>query len=136
MKLRNVRLTLANIATKTSARSLPVNELGVIKERGEDGKIIPDRISGYSVTCAARRDTITVKFPLDVKEEWEKLKELIDDDIYTEISFEGLVLTPFALKTASGDILSGVSAKARTFQIVKNGKDDLFDEISDEEVQF
>ncbi len=136
MKLRNLRLTLANIASNTSARSLPVNELGVIKERGEDGKPIPDRIIGYSVTCAARRDTITIKFSSTVKEEWEKLKELIDNDIYTEISFEGLVLTAYSLKSASGDIVSGVSAKAQSFRIVKNEKDDLFGEIPDEEVNF
>lgn len=126
MKLRNARLTLANIATKASARSLPVNGVGEIKERGEDGKVIPDRISGYSITCSARRDTITIKFPLDVKPQWEELKKLIDNDVLVEISFEGLILTPYALLTKSGELLSGISARAQSFQIVS--KDQMLDD--------
>ncbi len=129
MKLRNVRLTLANIAPTTNAKSLVANEAGVIKEKGEDGKLIPDRIGGYSVSCTARRDSITIKFPLDVKEEWEKLKELLENDVLVEISFTDLKLTPFALVSSSGQLLSGVSAKAKSFQIVKSTADEIMEEI-------
>lgn len=135
MKLRNVRLTLANIAPTTNAKSLVVNEVAEIKERGADGKATEKTI-GYSATCMARRDTITVKFSLDVKEEWEKLKRLLENDVLVEISFTDLKLTPFALVSSSGQLVSGIAARAQSFQIVKNGKDDLFDEIPDEEVQF
>lgn len=129
MKLRNVRLTLANIAPTTNAKSLVVNEVAEIKERGEDGKPIPDKTIGYSCTCMARRDSITVKLPLDVKEEWERLKELLENDALVEISFTDLKLTPFALVSSSGQLLSGVSAKAKSFQIVKSTADEIMEEI-------
>ncbi len=127
MKLRNVRLTLANIAPTTNARSLVANEVAEIKERDMDGNPT-DKVIGYSITCVARRDTITIKFEnLDVKPECERLKKLLEDDFLVEISLEGLRLVPFALKTATGDILSGVSAKAQSFKIVKNEKDEFLD---------
>lgn len=130
MKLRNVRLLLGNIAPTMNAKSLAVNEVAEIKERGTDGKATEKTI-GYSITCMARRDTITVKFPLDVKEEWENLKRLLENDALVEISFDELVLTPYALLSGSGQgqLLSGVSAKAKSFQIVKSTADEIMDEI-------
>ena len=128
MKLRNVRLTLANVARTTNAKTMEAISVGSIKVRLDDGTY-SDEITNYTIDCAAYRgDTLKVKFPVTVADKIAALKKHLDDDALVEISFSGLKLTPYAMKANDGSVLSGVSAKADDFELhVKTL--DLDDEI-------
>ena len=126
MRLKNLRLTLANVARTTNAKTMPVNSVGEIHLQDETTGKPLDEITGYTVTCSAYRgDELKIKFPITVKEKWEELKAELENDVNIEISFTGLKLTPYAMKTASGTVLSGVSAKADDFKIESSSADDL-----------
>ena len=117
MKLRNVRLTLANVARTTNAKSMEALNVGTVKERLEDGTY-SDKVNNYTVDCAAYRgDTLKVKFPTTVASKIETLKNHLENDELVEISFKGLKLLPYAMKANDGSVLSGVSAKADDFEI-------------------
>lgn len=125
MKLRNVRLTLANVARTTNEKSLSVNSVSNIYKMDEHGKRT-DIITGYKVTCSAYRgDELAVKFPAELKEKIDALKAELENDVEIKISFSGLKLTPYALKANNGDVLSGVSAKADDFEITYSGSDEI-----------
>ncbi len=126
MKLKNVRLTLGNVARTTNSKTMPVNEVGEIRSVDEaTGKPL-DAVTGYTITCSAYRgDELKVKFPVTVKEKWEQLKTELENDVNIEISFTNLKLTPYALKTNDGNVLSGVSAKADDFNIELAGVNDI-----------
>lgn len=129
MKLKNVRLVLGNVARTTNAKTLPVNSVGTIYEMDENSKST-EKITGYTVTCSAYRgDELKIKFPLEVASKIDELKKQLENDVEIEISFSKLKLTPYALKTKSGDVISGVSAKADDFTIESNKSDDLLDDI-------
>lgn len=131
MKLRNVRLTLANVARTTNSKTMPVNGTGTIKEKNADGTI-SDRIAQYTIDCSGYRgDTLKVKFDITVADKIAELNKLLENDMNVEISFVGLKLTPYALKSADGTVLSGVSAKATDFTIEKSD----FDELTDLEIE-
>lgn len=117
MNLRNVRLTLANVARTTNAKTMDVINVGTVRVRLEDGNY-SNEISNYTVTCAGYRgDSLKIKFPVTVAEKITELKKHLENDELVEISFKGLKLTPYALKANDGSILSGVSAKADDFEI-------------------
>lgn len=117
MKLRNVRLTLANVARTTNAKTMEAISVGSIKVRLDDGTY-SDEIANYTVDCAAYRgDTLKVKFPVTVADKIATLKKHLDDDVLVEVSFTGLKLSPYALKANDGSVLSGVSAKADDFEL-------------------
>ena len=127
MKLKNLRLSLANVARTTNAKTMSVNEVGEIHATDkETGKPL-DEIKAYTVTCSAYRgDELKVKFPPDVKPKWEQLRdELENGDVNVDISFSNLKLTPYAMKSDSGNVLSGVSAKADDFDIVSTSAEDI-----------
>lgn len=128
MKLKNLRLTLANVARTTNTKTLPVNETGTIREKNEDGSY-SGTIKQYTVDCATRNgDNLKVKFGTDVAGKIAELDRLLENDVEVEISFSGLKLTPYALKSNDGSILSGVSAKADDFEIHKASE---YDELID-----
>lgn len=132
MKLRNVRLVLGNVARTTNAKSMAVNSVGTIYETDDNGNRT-DKVTGYTVTCSAYRgDELKVKFPIEVESKITDLKKQLENDIEIEISFSGLKLTPYALKTKSGDVISGVSAKADDFDIVSSKLDEL---IVDDDIE-
>ena len=125
MKLKNVRLSLANVARTTNSKTMPVNETGTVKKRLEDGTF-SDAIVNYTVECSARHgDTLKVKFPLSVAEKIEELNKLLRDDVTIEIAFTNLKLTPYALAGNNGSVISGVSASADDFTIVTTNADDI-----------
>lgn len=125
MKLRNVRLVLGNVARTTNAKSMPVNAVGTTYETDENGNRT-ETVTGYTITCSAYRgDELKVKFPVGVADKIEELKTQLENDIEIEISFTGLKLTPYALKTKSGEVISGVSAKAEDFSVVSSKLDEL-----------
>lgn len=116
MKLRNVRLALANVAKTTNSKKMEVIGTGVIRERLADGTYT-DNVIGYALECSANRgDTLKVKFPEAVKEKVEKITVLLQNDMLVEVSFTNLKLTPYAMLTKEGGVLSGVSAKADDFE--------------------
>lgn len=128
MKLRNVRLTLANVARTTNSKTMEVINVGTTKVRLDDGTY-SDEIANYTVECAAYRgDTLKVKFPVDVAEKIAELRKHLDNDELVEIGFKSLKLTPYAMKANDGSVLSGVSAKAEDFEIFVK-EFDLEDEI-------
>lgn len=117
MNLRNIRLTLANVARTTNSKTMDVINVGTTRVRLEDGSY-SDEISNYTVTCAGYRgDSLKIKFPVTVAEKIETLKNHLYNDELVEISFSGLKLTAYAMKANDGSILSGVSAKADDFEI-------------------
>lgn len=116
MKLRNVRLSLGNVAKTTNSKKMEVIGTSAIRERQVDGTYT-DKVIGYALDCSAYRgDTLKVKFPEAVKEKVEKITALLQDDMLVEVSFTNLKLTPYAMLTKDGSILSGVSAKADDFE--------------------
>lgn len=125
MKLRNVRLMLANVARTTNSKSMPVNSVGVIYSQDANGNRT-DEVIGYTITCAAYRgDELKIKFPITVADKISDLRNQLENDVEIEIGFTNLKLTPYALKTNSGDVLSGVSAKADDFEIVSSKLDEF-----------
>lgn len=126
MKLKSLRLSLACIARTSNARTLAVNSVGEIHATDKETGRPLDEIIGYSIICSVYRgDELKIKFPITVKEKWEQLKIALESDINIEISFTALKLTAFALKTETGNIISGVSAKADDFEIASTSADDL-----------
>lgn len=125
MKLRNVRLMLANVARTTNSKSMPVNGVGVIYAQDANGNRT-EEVTGYTITCAAYRgDELKIKFPTAVADKIADLRNQLENDVEIEIGFTNLKLTPYALKTNSGDVLSGVSAKADDFEIVSSKLDEF-----------
>lgn len=125
MKLRNLKVFLSNVARTTNAKSLPVNSVGNIYETDDNGNR-SDTIIGYTITCSANKgDELKVKFPLAVADKIADLKKQLESDVEIEISFVNLKLTPYALKTKSGDVISGVSGKADDFNIFSTKMDDV-----------
>lgn len=132
MQLKNLKLTLTNVTGTANAKTLPVNATSVIHTRDANGSWSED-ISGYALECSAYRgDTLKVKLPLDVKEHIDELNKLLENDMLVEVSFVGLKLIPYAMKSQNGNILSGVSAKATDFVIAKSTKD-VFEDFDIEE---
>lgn len=127
MKLKNLRLTLASIARTTNSRTLPANSTSKIFKKDEAGNQT-DELDGYSVNCSTYRgDNINIKFGLNVAEKIEKLNKELENDVNIEISFTGLKLTPYAMKSNTGNVLSGVSGKADDFEIAFIDNDALID---------
>lgn len=129
MKLKNVRLSLPNVARTTNSKSMPVNEVGEVHKMDKETGKPTDEIEALTVTCTAYRgDHLKIKFPVTVKEKWEQLKAELENDIDIEISFTNLKLTAYAMKSDAGSVLSGVSARADDFTIIlPNGDDYLID---------
>lgn len=130
MKLKNVRLTLANVARTTNSKTMSVNDAGAIYKKDDDGNWTQE-IDGYYVDCSAYRgDTLKIKFDKSVANKIAQLQKELENDVEIEISFTGLKLTPYALKSSTGSVLSGVSAKAEDFAIEKSASTSIdFDDV-------
>lgn len=125
MRLKNVRLTLANVARTTNAKSMEVNSVGKVNKRDDAGN--PTNVVDYVYAdCAAYRgDTLRVKFPSSLEHKIDALKNKLEDDVEISISFEKLKLLAYALRANDGSVLSGVSAKAEDFTIVSTTADEI-----------
>lgn len=131
MMLKELRLTLASVARTSNAKGMEVASVAPIYGRDETGTTT-DTVTGYSVNCSGNRGAIIkVKFPVTVKEKWEDLKNRLDTaDVLITIGFKGLKITPYALTSKDGRLISGVSAKADDFEIINTQADDIdFDVI-------
>ena len=130
MKLKNIRLTLANVARTTNSKTMPVNDAGYVNKFDELGKKT-DVVDYYFIDCSANKgDVLKVKFPVtpEIAEKIEQLKADLENDVDIEISFTGLKLTAYAIKSDSGSVLSGVSGKAEDFT-VETSVDDIMNDI-------
>ena len=117
MKLKNIRLTLANVNTTTNRKDMEAVETSINRVRLDDGTLGKD-VESYSVHCLAYRGDI-----LKVKQ----LNEALGDDVTVNVTFTGLKLKAYAMK-GNGDyaVNSGVSAKADDFTFnVQNVADDF-----------
>ena len=122
MKLKNVRLTLANVNRTTNAKDMEAIEVTVNRVRNEDGSMGRD-VDSYSIECAAYHDTLKVKVGKELATKVTALQDALNDDVTVMVTFEGLKLKPYAMIGSDGKLLSGVSAKADDFNFVK--ADDL-----------
>jgi hypothetical protein len=107
---------------------MTVNDTGVIYNTDDSGNRTTE-ITGYTITCSAYRgDELKIKFPTNVADKIADLNQQLKNDIEIEVAFVNLKLTPYALKTKSGDVISGVSAKADDFTIVSANLPELLDD--------
>lgn len=117
MKLRNVHLALGNIARTTNSKSLEAIGIKTLRKRNPDGTWSDDLI-GYAIDCAVRKgDTQTVKFPLSVADKIAELQNYLNDNVLVNITFIGLKLSLYEMKSSNGEMLAGVSAKADDFEM-------------------
>ena len=108
--LRNLHLNLSNVARTSNAKSMPVNGVSEIYERDENGQKT-DQLKNLVVDCSGYRGaTLSVKFPVEIKDKFDDLKKRLENDVTIEIAFT---------------VLSGVSAKADDFDIVSTNADDF-----------
>ncbi len=127
MKLKNIRLTLANVNTTTNRKDMEAVETSANRVRLDDGTLGKD-IESYSVHCLAYRgDILKVKVPKELAGKVTQLNEALGDDVTVNVTFTGLKLKAYAMK-GNGDyaVNSGVSAKADDFTFtVQNVADDF-----------
>lgn len=131
MKLKNLRLTLANAARTTNSKTMPVNDAGTVNKFDEFGKKT-NIVDYHFIDCSANKgDVLKVKFPAtpEIAKKIEQLKTDLENDVDIEISFTGLKLTAYAIKTESGSVLSGVSGKADDFTVETSVEDVMNDII-------
>lgn len=123
--LRNLHLNLSTVARTTNAKSMPVNGVSEIYERDENGQKT-EQLKNLVIDCSGYRGaTLSVKFPVEIKDKFDDLKKQLENDVTIEIAFTGLKLTAYSLKANDGSVLSGVSAKADDFDIVSTNTDDF-----------
>lgn len=130
MKLKNLRLTLANVNTTTNKRDMEVVETSVNRVRQEDGTLGRD-VDSYSLHCIAYRgDILKVKVPKELAEKVTKLTDALSDDVTVSATFTGLKLKAYAMKgNGESGVISGVSAHADDFEFVVQKIEDEFDII-------
>lgn len=130
MKLKNLRLTLANVNTTTNKRDMEVVETSVNRVRQEDGTLGRD-VDSYSLHCIAYRgDILKVKVPKELAEKVTKLTDALSDDVTVNVTFTGLKLKAYAMKgNGESGVISGVSAHADDFEFVVQNIEDEFDVI-------
>lgn len=127
MKLQSLRLGLSNIARTTNTKTLPVIRATKNYDRDNEGNVT-ENVKEYVVECGTRMyDTIKIKFPPSLKAEIEKLEQMLENNMLVEIGFTNLKLTPYALESKNGSLISGVTGRASGFTIVSSESDDLDD---------
>ena len=87
--LRNLHLNLSNVARTTNAKSMPVNGVNKIYERGADGQKT-EQLKSLLVDCSGYRGaTLSVKFPVEIKDKFDELEKQLENDVTIEIAFTG-----------------------------------------------
>lgn len=125
MKLKNLRLTLANVNTATNKKDMEVVETSVNRVRLEDGTLGRD-IESYNIHCSAYKgDVLKVKVGKELAGKVSELNTALRDDVTVLVTFTGLKLKAYALKATDGSIISGVSGRADDFQYEVQDSDDL-----------
>ena len=117
MKLKNLRLTLANVNRTTNAKDMEAIEVTVNRVRNEDGTMGRD-VDSYSIECAAYHDTIKIKVGKELAAKVTELQDALSNDVTVMVTFEGLKLKAYAMLGENGKLNSGVSGKADDFSFV------------------
>lgn len=115
MKLRNVDLSIENIARDSENGALNAIEASALYDYA-DGK----RIVGYAINCEANhRDTIKVKLPCNelISDKISDLKIRLEKADYVRVAFTNILFKAYAMKNEVGNVISGVSASADDFSI-------------------
>lgn len=117
MLLKNLKLNPVNISKLGSTGQLEAIGTAIGRKQTEDGRWTREP-ANYIVECSAfHGDVLKIKLPLSVHEDFQKLVELLKTEDTVKLQFTNLEIKPYAMRTASGTFLSGVSAKAESFQI-------------------
>jgi len=125
MKLKNVRLTLANVNTTTNKKDMEVVETSVNRVRLEDGTIGRD-VDSYSLHCVAYKgDILKVKVPKELSNKVTQLDDVLRNDATVNVTFAGLKLKAYAMKASDGSVISGVSATATDFDFEVQNSDEI-----------
>lgn len=128
MKLSSVLLIDKNVFSKPA--KIAVVGTGTYNEQGKTNT--GRDFDGYTISCVARRnDTLKVKVP---KENNSALISQITDALLDGsgevfVSFSNLKLKAYAMLVEDNRVLSGISAKADSFQIVAIQEVDEDDDI-------
>ncbi len=118
MKLKNLRLTLANVNTTAGKKDMEVVETSVNRVRLDDGTWGKD-IDSYSLHCCANHgDIIKIKVGKEHAAKVTALNDALSDDVTVTVTFSGLKLKAFAMKGKSNSDypISGVSGSALDFE--------------------
>ena len=126
MKLKNLRLTLANVNTTTSRKDMEVVETSVNRVRLEDGTWGKD-IDSYSLHCCANHgDILKVKVGRELASKVAALNDALGDDVTVTVTFTGLKLKAYAMKGNNSDYpISGVTGTATDFEFAVQNEVDF-----------
>ena len=126
MKLKNLRLTIANVNTATNRKDFEVVETSVNRVRSEDGTVGRD-VDSYSLHCVAYKgDILKVKVGKEHASKVTALQDALQDDVTVLVTFEGLKLKAYAMKgNEQYPVNSGVSARADNFEFKIQNSDDF-----------
>lgn len=123
MKLKNLRLTTANVARTTNSKDFECIETSVNRVRNENGSYSRD-VDSYSIHCSAYKgDILKVKVPKTLANKVTELSDSLSNDVTVMITFTGLKITPYAMIGTDGKLYSGVSAKADDFTFTTTSVD-------------
>lgn len=129
MKLKNLRLTLANVNTTTNRKDMEVIDTSVNRERLSD-RTMGKEIDSFSIHCTTYKgDVLKVKVGKELAGKVTKLSNALQDDVTVLVTFTGLKLKAYALKGNDGAIISGVSGRADDFDFEVINFDDMDIEI-------
>lgn len=125
LKLKNLRLTLANVNTTTNRKDMEAVDTSINRERLSDGTMSRD-IESYNIHCVAYKgDILKVKVSKELAGKVTELSDALRDDVTVLVTFTGLKLKAYALKANDGSIISGVSGRADDFNFDVQNPDDL-----------
>lgn len=130
MLLKNLRLSIAAVNTRSNRKDFEVVETSVNRVRQEDGTWGKD-IESYTIHCAANRgDILKVKVGKELGQKVTKLSDALIDDVIVNVTFQNLKLKAYAMPgNGAYPVISGVSAKADDFTFTVETLDDLDIEI-------
>ena len=123
MKLKNLRLTIGNVARTTNSKDFECIETSVNRVRNDDNTYSKD-VESYSIHCIAYKgDVLKVKVPNTLADKVKKLTDSLTNDVTVMVTFTGLKLTPYAMIGNDAKLYSGVSAKADDFDFDVSAQD-------------
>ena len=131
MNLRNVRINLGSVARTTNSKTLEAINAGHTYKRDDNNGNMTREPDNYYIDCAANRgDTLRVKLPLTCAEKVTALRDMLNtSDQIINVRFDKLELKAYALIGTSGNLVSGISAKAEDFEYSTDDSLSLDDDI-------
>lgn len=133
----NVRnITLSQTAVLGSKKQeLTVTQAGIRYKRDPETRKATAEIEGYYLNVRSPKtgEVQTAKLPLDVADQYAKIRDALDNDQVVEVSFRGTFKGKFwAMLGDNGRVNAGISATASELEIVKI--ESVADEFLDDEI--